>query len=321
MADANTGAVTPNRFSWHRGEVELQRHAGVAELMAGLGPRVIRDYLPEQHRTFFQQLPSIVVGVADEFGNAWATVLCGVPGFVRTDPHSLHIGALAYPGDPAASGLRAGSAIGLLGIDLSNRRRNRANGIIRALGSSSFDVDVVESFGNCPQYIHTRVPAFIRSPLESPAAPPEEATIADPRVRDLIDHAETLFIASYFDDGQDRRVDVSHKGGQQGFVKIDEAGHLLIPDYAGNRFFNTLGNILLTPQCGLVFVDFANGDVLQITGEGTVILDAAQLAGFEGAERLLRVDVKRLVFRPAALPLRWTSSENGSLPSSGASGT
>lgn len=309
MTEAQRDAVAPRTFTWNRGEVEMQRHAGVAEKMAGLGPRIVRDYLPDQHRTFYQQLPSIVAGVVDESGNAWATVLCGIPGFIRTDLHSLHIGALAYPGDPAASGIQAGSAIGLLGIDLSNRRRNRANGVIEAVGSASFDVDVIESYGNCPQYIHTRVPAFNRGPQEPPAAVPEALSIADPRVRELIVHAESFFIASYWDNGQDRRVDVSHKGGNQGFVKIDEAGHLLIPDYAGNRFFNTLGNIRLTPQCGLAFVNFANGDVLQITGEGTVILDPAQLAGFEGAERLLRVEVKRLVFRPAALPLRWTPTE------------
>jgi predicted pyridoxine 5'-phosphate oxidase superfamily flavin-nucleotide-binding protein len=302
MADAKSGAVTPNIPDWHRGEVALQRHAGAAERMAGLAPRVVRDHLSEQQHAFFQQLPNIVVGVVDDTGDAWATILGGAPGFVRaTDLRSLHIGASACAGDPAAAGLTAGAAVGLLGIDLARRRRYRVNGVVRAIGAASFDVDVVESFGNCPQYIRSPVAASVRGDRAPSTGAPQTLSITDPCVRDLIVHAERLFIASYHDDGQARRVDVSHKGGEQGFVKIDGAGRLLIPDFAGNRFFNTLGNILLTPQCGLVFVDFANGDVLQMTGEGTVVLDPVEIAGFAGAERLLRVEIKRLVFRPDAL--------------------
>lgn len=322
MADTKKVVAKPDAFSWHHGEVTLQRHAGVADLMAALGPRIIRDHMPEQHRAFFNQLPNIVAGVVDESGDAWATVLCGDPGFVFSkDSTSLRIGALPYAGDPALRGVTAGEAIALLGIDLTNRRRNRVNGVVKGVGSGSFDMDVVQSFGNCPQYIHTREPGFIRDHRERLDVPAQGLSIADPRVRDLIQRAETLFIASYCDDGSDRQVDVSHKGGKQGFVKIDETGNLLIPDFAGNRHFNTLGNILLTPQCGLMFVDFAKGDVLQITGEGLVVLDATQIAGFDGAERLLRVAAKRLVFRPAALPLRWVSHKDGGSPSVDATGT
>lgn len=322
MAEAKKDVTKPNTFAWHRGEVTLQRHAGVADLMAGLGPRIVRDYMPEQHRAFFRQLPNIVAGVVDESGHAWATVLCGDPGFVcANDSTSLRIGALPYAGDPAQRGLTAGAAIGLLGIDLTNRRRNRVNGVIRSVGTWSFDMNVSQSFGNCHQYIRNREPEFVRDDLAPPDVPAQALSITDTCVRDLIEHAETLFIVSYCDNESGRQVDVSHKGGKQGFVKIDEAGHLLIPDFAGNRFFNTLGNILITPQCGLVFVDFENGDILQITGEGLVVLDAAQFAGFDGAERLLRVDVKRLVFRPAALPLRWTSPTSGASPSVDATGS
>jgi putative oxidoreductase len=56
-------------------------------------------------------------------------------------------------------------------------------------------------------------------------------------------------------------------------------------------------------------VDFANGDVLQITGDAHVILEDPQIAAFQGAERLLRVRPRRIVFRPGALPLRWKAGE------------
>ena len=44
------------------------------------GSKVIRDYLVEQYRTFYQLLPSIVVGLVDPEGNAWATIRRGYPG-------------------------------------------------------------------------------------------------------------------------------------------------------------------------------------------------------------------------------------------------
>jgi uncharacterized protein len=121
----------------------------------------------------------------------------------------------------------------------------------------------------------------------------------------MIGQADTLFIASYVDrkDGS-RQVDASHKGGEPGFVKIGTDGCLWIPDFAGNLYFNTLGNILVNPRCGLIFVEFDSGDVLQTTGDGELILDGPEVALFEGAERLLRFSPRQIVFRPDALPLR-----------------
>ena len=56
---------------------------------------------------------------------------------------------------------------------------------------------------------------------------------------------------------------------------------LTIPDFAGNLYFNTLGNILLNPRCGLVFIDFENGDVLQIAGDGEVIFKSPKSPHFK----------------------------------------
>jgi hypothetical protein len=80
---------------------------------------------------------------------------------------------------------------------------------------------------------------------------------------------------------------------------------LTIPDFTGNSFFNTLGNLQVNPVAGLLFVDFASGDVLQVAGRAEVILGGAELATFEGAERLWRVTVEQVVRREAALALRW----------------
>src|SRR5690606_24370447 len=126
---------------WHAGERALQERFKVAERLAVLGRQVIRDYMPEQHRDFFHQLPFMVVGAVDDDNRPWATVLEGPEGFISSaDPQHLFLAAHADPQDPAAAGLRAGQAIGLLGIELHTRRRNRMNGVIRRASADGFEV-------------------------------------------------------------------------------------------------------------------------------------------------------------------------------------
>ena len=50
----------------------------------------------------------------------------------------------------------AAAPLGLLGIELHTRRRNRLNGVVRGAGTQGFSVEVTQSFGNCPQYIQGR---------------------------------------------------------------------------------------------------------------------------------------------------------------------
>lgn len=301
----------PEHSPWHAGERQLQEHVGMAERMAQIGPKILRDYMPDQHRTFFAQLPFVVVGAVDEQGDPWAGVLEGMPGFaVSPDPRVLRVAAVPDADDPLRAGLGPGKAVGLLGIELHTRRRNRMNGRIAAWDGKRFDVAVTQSFGNCPQYIQSRDFYFSRAPSLRFAASPQEGKHLDDAARALIQAADTFFVASYVDgDGgesgdAERAVDVSHRGGKPGFVRVD-GDVLTIPDFSGNRFFNTLGNLMANPRAGLVFIDFERGDVLQVSGDAEVLLDSPEAAAFEGAERLWRVHVRRVVRRPGALALRW----------------
>src|SRR5437660_1130013 len=73
-------------------------------------------------------------------------------------------------------------------------------------------------------------------------------TTRDDAARDLITGADTCFVASFArgEDASGRHgVDVSHRGGRPGFIGIDGDGALVVPDYAGNGFFNTLGNLMV----------------------------------------------------------------------------
>lgn len=291
---------------WHAGEKSLQEKVGVAERMEQFGQKVIRDYMPDQHRQFYHQLPFMVAGTVDAQGRPWATLLEGPEGFVTSpEPRQLVISATPAADDPAASGIVVGQAIGLLGIELHTRRRNRINGQISQAAGGQLLVEVEQSFGNCPQYIQLR--DYRR--VDQPALPREDSTALDASAIAMIESADTFFVASYVDhDDAQRSVDVSHRGGRPGFIKV-EGNRLTIPDYAGNLHFNTLGNLLLTPRAGLLFVDFASGNVLQLSGRTELILESPAIAAFEGAERLWTLEVEQVVLRPAGVSLRWAFEE------------
>ncbi len=136
------------------------------------GRNMIRDHMPEQHRELFEALPLLVVGSMDVRGRLWASLLSGEPGFVHSPSAKLlQIKAQQALGDPLREQLTLGSPLGLLGIQLETRRRNRANGHIVLRDADSFSVEIDQSFGNCRQYIQAREPTFDPSLLGT-AAPP-----------------------------------------------------------------------------------------------------------------------------------------------------
>ncbi len=306
---ASTSAI------WHAGEKRLQQAVGVSERMDDVGQRVIRRFMPEQHRAFFAKMPFMIVGSVDDHDDAWASVLVGEPGFVTSpSPTRLVLQATRDPGDPAVSGLAAGRPIGMLGIELDTRRRNRVNGHVVDATAGRIVFDVEQSFGNCPQYIQLRDYGLVRDPAVPFTAPVEESAMLDAGARATITQADTFFVASYADRDDGRQVDVSHRGGKPGFVRIADDGTLTIPDFAGNLFFSTLGNMLLNGKAGLVFVDFASGDVLQLSGDAEVVLDSPEIAAFQGAERLWTFRARRVVRRRGALAIRWTFAKDGWSP-------
>jgi uncharacterized protein len=289
-----------------------------AQALAGGGPRGdgIRKYMHEQFRLFFSQLPCLFVSASDAHGWPLATLLSGAPGFVQSpDAVTLHIEAVPDPGDPAAEALLPGREIGLLGIDLSTRRRIRANGRIVRRDADGMRVAVEQSFGNCPQYIQLRILAATRAAsVQTAAVPAESFDRLDDAARTAIAVADTFFVASRSRarDGDAYGADISHRGGRPGFVRVDDerSGNVLtIPDFRGNRYFNTLGNLIAEPRASLLFVDFESGDLLQLQGTADVDWDPAAAQRFPGAERLWRFHIARVWRRKAAVPLRWSLSE------------
>ena len=143
---------------WHAGERALQASVGLGrEKMDRIGRAVLRDFMTEQHRDFFAELPFVILGSIDAEGMPAASLLAGPPGFIASpDPRRLDIATCTIPGDPLLAALKPGAPVGLLGIELWTRRRNRMNGHVIAADARGFSVAVDQSFGNCPQYIQRR---------------------------------------------------------------------------------------------------------------------------------------------------------------------
>lgn len=303
---------------FHAGEQKIQSMLGVRENMERFGRMVIRDHMPEQHRQFFSQLPFVLVGHADQNGNPWASILAGEPGFIHSPSNKdLVIGSAIIQGDPLLKTLthdqqsNHATKLGLLGIELPTRRRNRLAGHVTGLSSQGVSIEVDQSFGNCPQYIQSREFRLLNKSEAKPILINELQSFDD-HARSLIEKSDTFYIASAYDSGLNRAsdgADVSHRGGMPGFVRVDDSQNLSIPDYMGNNHFNTFGNIEETGKAGLLFIDFESGDVLTLTGQAEVDWDSPEITFFEGAQRLLKFKLTSGFLIKNAIPARWSAPE------------
>lgn len=312
---------------FHSGERAIQRALGVEGELARRARKMVRDHLPEQHRRFYAELPFVVAAARDPAGRPWATMLCGNPGFIGSpDPKTLQIEAVPRAGDPLADALRPGSDLGLLGIDLARRRRNRANGRVEAREAVRLSVRIEQTFGNCPQFIWSR--DWLAQPLGSEAASPVRSRqLARDQVA-WIEGARTFFVATGYRDtgpgpganadtghaagGGERHafgMDASHRGGPAGFVEVVDANTLRFPDYAGNQHFNTFGNLIRDPRIGLVFPDFEGGGLLHLTGTASIDWTRPDRSRYPDAERLVEVRIEEVIDRARVLPIRWQSTD------------
>ncbi len=285
-------------------EREAQRRAGFTS-----GGAAIRPFMPDQHREFFTLLPYLFAATADADGWPIATMMTGEAGFVHSPtPTTLRIATLPAAGDPSQPNIGPGRRIGMLGLDLSTRRRNRANGIIRETTEGGMLIDVKESFGNCPHYIQRRTVTKV----DRQAGASDTFNVLPSAVAHLIDRSDTFFIATAAraDIGKGG-LDVSHRGGKPGFVRI-VGNRLSIPDFRGNRYYNTLGNVLGEPRVGLLFVDYETGDVAHVQGRATIdwTSDGKAMAG---AERVWHVDIEHGWWRPGAVGLTWRYQDAAAL--------
>ena len=288
---------------YHSGEIEVQKRAGVRKMAERVG-NSIRPAIPPAAREFLREQPMVVIGSVGAGGRVWASLLVGEPGFVKAlDERTVRIDAAPVPGDPLAENLAAGegSKVGTISIDLATRRRMRLNGVAEVLPDGIY-VRAHQVYANCPKYIQARDWEPVAGGTQAGQQSVWRAKALTDEQRRRISRADTFFIASAH---PERGADASHRGGNPGFVRFLGEDTLEFPDYSGNTMFNTLGNIAVNPNAGLLFLNFESGNTLQLAGAARVVWDPERAARFAGAERVVEFRTEEAAETEGTLPLRW----------------
>ncbi|HZF00013.1 MAG TPA: pyridoxamine 5'-phosphate oxidase family protein [Planctomycetota bacterium] len=265
-------------MTFHPGEREIQHRAGVQSMADKVG-RIIQDSIPEAAADFLERQRMLVLGYRDEAGRVRASLVTGRPGFARvTDPRTLRIAAPGIPDGEAA----------VLAIDFEHRQRMRLNGRLEN-DAGGVVIRAKEVYSNCPKYIQRRVVTGDSDGISKRTT----GKSLSPAQRDLLVRADTFFIATV---PPGLSADVSHRGGNPGFVRVPDATHLEWDDFQGNAMFNTLGNLVQDPEAGLLFVDFEGGRMLNLNGRARVVGDQ---------ERRVVLEIREVSEEPDGNPLRW----------------
>jgi uncharacterized protein len=110
--------------------------------------------------------------------------------------------------------------------------------------------------------------------------------------RAFIEGASYFFLATADAQG---RPDCSFKGGVPGFVRVTGASELAFPDYDGNGMFKSLGNALVNPQVGLLFIALHDKPRrLRVNGAAMVRDDDPLIAETVGAQLIVRVAARAI---------------------------
>jgi len=298
--------IMASESPFHEGELEVQKRAG-EEAAAEANSAMIADKLYAGALNFIRQQRMAILSTRDSGGNRWASVVFGPKGFLElSDRETLHIAVPAEERDardPLWQNLQSDTRLGILVIELANRRRLRINGDARDTDSEIL-VNVTQSFPNCPKYITK--PEIEVELAEAPGAQLKvsEGTTLPARLQKMVAAADVLFLATGH---AQRGNDASHRGGSPGFVEVVDKRTLRIPDYPGNGLFNSLGNVVGDPQVGLLIPDFEYGHQLQLSATARILWDQPDAEGKTGGtNRFIEFTIAHWLERP--LPARIKSS-------------
>lgn len=304
----------------------LQDRMGSRERLSTVG-KLIHPALNKRHQAFFSALPWILLGGYGQDGQLWASLRYGTPGFIQTlAPDLLYVTGQVLADDPLKY-WQLGQPIALLGLAAHIQQRTRVNGIIRDITQDGLILSIQQSYGNCTKYIRPRFtslssPQDLDQKIEK-ALPfqhsPCEGKILPPSVCSIIQQADTLFIASAHPGGASPKsraegADISHRGGAPGFVHIQDKTCLILPDYSGNGYFNTLGNVLLNPQVALLFIEYETARLLWIRANAELVDVPQGNTQFVGAERLLILHVTTYRLAQTSVPLQWQTLAEPTFP-------
>ncbi|KAF2825186.1 hypothetical protein CC86DRAFT_295112 [Ophiobolus disseminans] len=288
--------------------------------------------LTPQASFMLQKGSLLALGTLDLQDRPWTTLWGGSPGFseplgggfvgTRTLVDSEHDPVVqALVGEAKAGEMLqpkdGGKMLAGLAIELMTRKRVKIAGKMVAgtvqdvkvqIGESDEErtpetqnqiqlvTKIDESLGNCPKYLNQYVlqPALVQSQLLS------NGPTLSGQARALINKSDMFFLST----STSSDMDVNHRGGSPGFVRVISPTCIAYPEFSGNRLYQSLGNLQLNPRIGITFPDYETGDVLYITGTTEILVgtDAASL--LPGSNLAVKIGITEARFIQRGLPFR-----------------
>ncbi|KAJ3499588.1 hypothetical protein NLG97_g206 [Lecanicillium saksenae] len=329
--------MTTALHGWHAGEAAIQQKLGYGAAVAGSW-RVTENFMREQHRIFHtSNLHFLPITTLDKDGRPWAGFAAGSNGnigFVTSpDKNTLKLNMKLWESDPLVDTLETWLdpvqrcdapperfLIAGVGIEFSTRRRNKFAGRIKAVRKiAEMGYEVVlfvnEALGNCPKYINVR--QFAPFPATGPIVASQSMHMqAQERLPDEVikffTSSDTVFVGSIYKsqintaEEYPSHAGMNSRGGLPGFVRVkpSDGRTLVVPDYSGNRFLMSLGNIESTRLAGLTFVCFTTGDVLYITGKAQILVGPPAMEIMAKHASIMTIETTGFSYVKNALPVR-----------------
>ncbi|KAL2755971.1 hypothetical protein ACRALDRAFT_2027618 [Sodiomyces alcalophilus JCM 7366] len=314
-------------FGWHHGELEVQRKLNVPDLYNPTFPGLSGPFGLRVARS-----PMVAIGTLDAQGRPWTTVWAGERGFARPiadnvlgvrgevdvdhdpvfralwgldDGATVDLNAVVRP-DGGGGG--QGKMISGVSIDLATRDRvklgrphdrRRRDGLEASPGWRGWEQRRRAADGARDQ----RELGQLSQVLQQARGRPADAVAGKRGTK-----ADLFFLSTT--DGNS--MDSNHRGGPSGFVRVarnDQEGvELVYPEYSGNRYYQTLGNLRINPMVGIVIPDFDTSDVLYITGTTELLFGPDATAYMPRTNFAVKIIVSSAIFVKGGLPFRNVST-------------
>jgi predicted pyridoxine 5'-phosphate oxidase superfamily flavin-nucleotide-binding protein len=115
-----------------------------------------------------------------------------------------------------------------------------------------------------------------------------QRAVIDADDKAFIERMDMFFLATADADGHPQ---CSYKGGDPGFVRVLDERALAFPNYDGNGMYLSMGNLLVNPQVGMLFVDFTakRPSRLRLNGVASIDEHDALASTWPGAQFVVRV--------------------------------
>jgi uncharacterized protein len=154
----------------------------------------------------------------------------------------------------------------------------------------------------------------------APAVLQKEVPTIHPHYRALIEASPFAVLATSGPGG----LDASPRGDAPGFVVVDDAHTLLLPERRGNNRVDSLRNLIADPRVALLFLIPGKGETLRVNGRATILVTPSLLERFavdgKAPKCVLSIKVEAVFFQCARAILRsrlWHAQPAAGLPSAG----